>query len=341
MSLLAFFTAPPPSEPGEKPSTLVEPYNTANYMTIPEVYAGQPGATHPDVIDMVALTGEQWNGWRYWMAFTPFHNAGSGMENPSIGVSNTPEGPFVTPPGVTNPLFPWQGTAWNSDTEIVYDPVGNRLGVIWRGLAKRLPDGTVETGEWMWVKWSSDGVNWTPEIDLWPKRDPKAGEILSPAFVREDDGSWTVFLHHGIRRWTAPDLTGPWTEHGWCSYSGVPSGSIVWHSNVIRHRGQYRMLAQVKVPEGAAGWRPDYVAQTGEFSALFPGVSTDGGKTFKFGNPIWPRYTWEGVAYKGFYRSAFLPSDNGADYDVWYSGTGSGWRIGHMLVPQRLWSSLG
>ena len=342
MSLLAFFGAKPVEDP-ELPSDLVAPYNSPNYITVPEVYPGKPGAVHPDVLDMVALTGERWNGWRYWMAFTPFHGANDTLENPCVAVSNDPAGPFVTPDGLTNPLFPWQGVNWNSDTEIVFDPTTNKIGVIWRGLALRMPDGTTDsTGEWMWVKWSADGVNWSPTIDLWPRRDPKIqGECLSPAFTREEDGSWTVFLCHGMRRWTAPHLTGPWTQEARPAVTGLPTGSLHWHSNVIRHRGQYRFLSQIKVPEGAAGGRPSHVPQTGEYSALYPGVSTDGGKTVRFGNPLWPKYEWEGVSAKGFYRSAFLPNDNGADYDVWYSGTGSNWRIGHMRVPQRLWSELG
>lgn len=334
MSLLLLLTTAghPGGERPELPSTLVAPYNNPNYMTVPEVYPGRPGATHPDVWD---AGPRGWRGWRYWMAFTPFHGAGSLWENPSVGVSNTPEGPFSAPDGLVNPIFPNQGAAYNSDTEIIYDPDTDRIGVIWRGLAYRQPDGSVTTGrEWMWIKWSSDGVTWTPEAELWPSRPmPSAGEMLSPAFVQKPDGTWFVFSCHGLRVNTAPTLMGPWDTGRWATVNGRPANSLLWHIDVIRHRGQYRALIQFKIPV------PPSTTDT-EYSTLVPAVSLDG-YTWECGPPIMdPLYEWEGVSRRGFYRAAFLPSDNGADYDVWYSGTGASWRIGYTRVPQRLWSQI-
>ena len=62
---------------------------------------GQNQPTHPAVIDMK----REWNGYRYWMSYSPYPNADGAEENPCIGVSNDmihwppPEGTkkFTTP----------------------------------------------------------------------------------------------------------------------------------------------------------------------------------------------------------------------------------------------------
>ncbi len=66
---------------------------------------GKNQPTHPSVIDM----GEEWNGFRYWMAYSPYPNADGGEENPCIGASNDMLH-WKTPNGLYNPI------AFNEET---------------------------------------------------------------------------------------------------------------------------------------------------------------------------------------------------------------------------------
>lgn len=324
MSLLSFFSAAPPSEAPERVSTLTAPYNAETYLDLPHVYNNEPAGVHPDVWDFGP--DKKWNGYRYWMAWTPYNRAGEDKEDPSVAASNAPEGPWVTPPGATNPIFPYQGAGYNADTEIVYDRATNRIGVLWRSNALRQPDGTIDSSsEWWSLKWSSDGATWSERIDAFPPylKSSTTVMFLSPAMLEEADGTWKMWYCRDINLRTAPSITGPWSAPVKGTVTGLPTNAFVWHINMIRHRNQYRALLHVK---GAPGG-----------DALFPATSVDG-LNFKAGPVILQAVkAWEG---SGLYRSAFLPADNGADYDIWYSAQGSGWRIAHTRVPQRHWTEI-
>lgn len=67
-----------------------------------------------------------WNGWRYWMAFTPYPNANSDYENPSIAVSNDGE-EWVLPLGLTNPLVGKPAVGYNADTHLAMSPDGGTM----------------------------------------------------------------------------------------------------------------------------------------------------------------------------------------------------------------------
>ena len=66
---------------------------------------GQNQPTHPAVIDMK----REWNGYRYWMSYSPYPNADGAEENPCIGVSNDMIH-WTTPDGLYNPI------AFNEET---------------------------------------------------------------------------------------------------------------------------------------------------------------------------------------------------------------------------------
>ena len=52
------------------------------------------------VIDMK----REWNGYRYWMSYSPYPNADGAEENPCIGVSNDMIH-WTTPDGLYNPYY--------------------------------------------------------------------------------------------------------------------------------------------------------------------------------------------------------------------------------------------
>ena len=59
-------------------------------------YDGSGQAVHPDVY----YNANGWNGYRYWMAMTPYPNGNAAYENPSIVVSNDNLN-WIVPPGLS------------------------------------------------------------------------------------------------------------------------------------------------------------------------------------------------------------------------------------------------
>ena len=89
-------------------------------------YEGSGQTIHPSVVDI----GAELNGYRYWMANTPYPNYNSTKENPSVWGSNDGE-TFTVPDGITNPITPVPDAGTNADTDIYWDTASSRLYVIY------------------------------------------------------------------------------------------------------------------------------------------------------------------------------------------------------------------
>lgn len=322
MSLIPFFFNRL-AEPTEQPSALVAPYNATAPLALPRIYS-RDDATHPSVIDF----GTEPGGWfgadphRFWMAFTPFPP--SEHENPCVLCSHDGV-EWTQPVGITNPIAPQPGVAagansYNSDTDLIHDPIANRLGVVWRAMGVDNPDGTFTAGAQLHIKWSSDGAQWSEMLNVSGGQDVG----VSPAVVRDPDGTWAMFTGNNGYMRRAREVTGPWTSYRQLEdRSASDTTGAIWHLDVIHHRGQYRMLASAD-------------------RKFIPGVS-ENGTEWRYGNAVLaPIMPWEIGADPngGMYRATFTPHENGADYRVWY-GTSGGWRIGYCEIPQRHWSALG
>lgn len=138
------------------------------------------------------------------MAYTPFPPAEH--ENPSVLHSHDGKS-WTTPTGLVNPIEDRSGAAYNgynSDTDIIYDPIGKRIGVIWRAMGLDLTDGGYLDGPRLHMKWSSDGTTWTERLNV---IDSLNG--VSPALVREADGTWVMFLGNDAHIYRAAEPTGP------------------------------------------------------------------------------------------------------------------------------------
>jgi hypothetical protein len=275
-------------------------------------YDGAPSMGHSDVLD----TGpECWNGWRYWMAFTPYPPAE--RENPSIVVSNDGIN-WAEPGGSTNPVVSrfeaqQEGFVYNSDPELVL--LSNReLALYYRPIYG-------ENSEGIYRKTSSDGIVWSTAERLLVS--PRGFRLLSPAVVVEPDESltmWTVNTEakrrdRRVERRTSSDGVS-WSDPQPCQ---IPRGVTPWHLDVLRAGGLYRLLLTSCRP-----WR------------LYYWTSGDG-------------YAWEGSAdpiplsgalwdQDGHYRSSFAPRADHV-FDLWPTGMDASrsggdiwraeWRIGY------------
>ena len=202
-------------------------------------------ATHPSV----AYRPEGWNGYPYWMAFTPYQGADDSMEDPNIVVSR--DGiTWTVPPGVTNPLddAPGSPLLYNSDTDAVFGP-DNKLYVFWR----TFDPNAVGAEETLWYRSSADGVTWAPKVMV-AQANQATTRFISPSFVYED-GAWTCWYLNMLTtpfrivrmRSTGSEPTA-WGAPTFVSYTqGSQQAAYMvnrspWHLKVIKAYGRYHML---------------------------------------------------------------------------------------------------
>lgn len=224
------FTWPPPSP-----------------VTIPAV-AGVNAPLHPKVLDL----GTQWNGYRYWMAFTPYPtNNDDTLENPSIVASND-KATWVAP--ATNPIVPAPagastGLLYNSDPHLIFE--NDTLYMLYRKVQH--PSGGYAGGatESLYVLSTTDGVTWTTPV-LYHEETPEgAGVLISPAtelhngvyymwVVRRDVTPLAVDLM------TATSLAGTWSARTRTNLDINDAPSYIWHIDVCRIPNGWAMLISTR-----------------------------------------------------------------------------------------------
>lgn len=242
-------------------------------------YEGSGVTTHPSVVDM----GRPWNGFRWWLADTPFPNDDDDYENPSIWGSNDRIN-WTVPAGLVNPIDPMPPSGYNSDTELVYDPDEGRMVCLWRPY---VGGGVMEAAV------STNGNSWHHQGEL---TRPTEGWGVSPAVWRTGPGEWHMWHFGGPAlpvKYTASSPLGPWTWVGTCTLTGNDPGNR-WHGDVIRW---------------GSVWLGVFAHHTTR--AVYPMSSADG-MTWEVGA------TLPGTAY----RPAILPSTVPDHIDLWAGGNG-------------------
>lgn len=276
--------------------------------TLPTPYAATVNdeVVHPSVIHVPG----GWNGYEYWMAYTPYPNTNDQYENPCIAASNDRVN-WVLPPGAPNPVVANQfANGHLSDADICIGP-GNVLYMIYRW-----KDRTAGT-EGFALTTTGDGSNWSAPVTL--TSGPTASKAyLSPSAIWTGT-NWEVYAVDSstagrpVIRWVLNNLTDTWPAP--TTVTAVLPGTQAWWHPCVRllPDGTRVMLAQTDVGAGALYW----------------GVSTDGGATF--GVRAVQR---AGVGYQ-WYRSSFVVryGTNGApSLELWLCREGSvnaldDWRI--------------
>lgn len=271
-------------------------------------YDGSGAVTHPSVVDM----GRRWNGYRWWLADTPYDGQEEPLENPSIWGSNDRIN-WEVPDGLTNPIDPWPGgedgrpsTAFNSDVELVWDPDGQRMICFWRDTDSFSPE-YVD----FYAATSTNGWEWPHHPDL-VAHIPFAKAARSPGIARIASGDWRMWALDNDTAsimWTAPHPFGPWTEGGNMTLDGSPF--MGWHGDFIHDQGIYYGI----VGDDSNG-------------PFRPSVSLDG-LTWYGGGPVF------GTGY----RATMLPPRNG-EVEVWYSKPTPTLRDFYTRIPASYWTDL-
>lgn len=287
------------------PTTTVPASTTVNVKL--DTYDGSGQATHPDVVDMVQETGRPWNGWRYWMAYTPYPDSQDAFENPCIAASQDGFTWYDPSNEGINPIDPTPPYAWNSDTELIWDPENECMVLNWR-------QPRWDNRVYMEFAVSTDGVNWEHQ------KHPALDFGVSQAIVRRGPGDWWAFGFSGTvyNTFRATSLLGTWTKTATTFYpwpeGSLPTGASMWHHNVIWHKDQFRMLACRK--DGGGG---------------YPAVSEDG-VTWRASSQI--------VLGGSPYRPSMTVHENGTHYRTWYGALGKPWYIRYTTTPQSAWDVL-
>jgi hypothetical protein len=254
---------------------------------------------HPSVWD----SGSTWNGKRYWMAATPYHASDATLENPCIYCSDSLDGPWAAPGGLTNPIEATPGGSdYNSDPHLVW-PGDGYLYCVWRVV-------TGGTSETLYYRRSSDGVVWGSKTMMYTALQ-SVRRLVSPA-IEWDGTQWVMYAvdilpsPNTVVRLTAPALTGTWSAPTICTLT-VPAGRDPWHLDAKYRAGAWFLLLQEAALDATAG---------GNLSLC---KSSDGLTFTRPTNYVMPRLgNWHDICY----RSCLVPkiANGKLAFDLIYSG---------------------
>lgn len=256
-----------PCEPAvpelEVPGRVWGPYGGKR--TIP-THVSPPGGqtTHPSVVHIPG----GWNGYRFWMAHTPYPGSNSAHEDPNIAASNDGV-TWVVPSGLDNPIDDQPGLPgpYNSDTDLVLGP-RNTMYVFWRTV---IPDRTEER-----IKYatSTDGRNWSAPAEAL-RSSMSVRRPLSPAFHYEN-GRWVMWAVNITRSPNRVEYAvggstpakANWGAPVAVAVGGMQRGKEPWHLSMHRDGDEYIGLLN-DTAVGSTGRDGDLLFLAGETPTSF------------------------------------------------------------------------
>lgn len=178
-----------------------------------------------------------WNGYKYWMAFTPYPHAQAIYENPSINVSNNMID-WKTPKGLTNPIdAPDHADKihYNSDTHLLYNDDEDRLEMFWRYVDDETKILTIYTS------YSYDGINWSDKEEFMVSNDRNKQDFLSPV-VEYNDGTYEIWYVFNRKVFYVEKTQDHFSEPRALDLE-YEKELYSWHIDVIKHDGIYEISA--------------------------------------------------------------------------------------------------
>ncbi len=258
----------------------------ATYQTTP-TYDGSGQTVHPSVIDFGV--GSTWNGYRYWMAITPYPNSDANYERLSILASADGDA-WEVPAVVTNPVINEKHT----DPDLYYE-----AGIMY--LIYRDGTGGATNGN-IFVCESTDGfATHTTPVNVLAS---DVNSALSPSVIKVGSTYELYSINitpatHIVERRTASSIYGPWSAPATVINSTPNVSHQAWHMDVVYTGGIHVAAICAESGHGI------YLAQ-----------SVNGGTTWE----ISPAYVlasaagWDAILY----RPTIVATATG--FDMWYSG---------------------
>lgn len=272
--------------------------------------------THPSIL---SFEEEPWNGYRYWMAVSPYPAGDDSQENPCIFASNDLEN-WETPKGLVNPLSPTpenyeKGIIYNSDPDLIYNSDTNQLECWWRYVDDK--SGIMI----IYRKISSDGIHWSQD-EIVSLTGRKTVDYVSFSVLYEDHmyKMWSVGSGYKVQYTQSKDAK-HWDALRTMSIPFRDSQLRLWHMDMIHTDVGYEMIfvAFNKQTDPTREHMSLYYANTSDNRSISEPVLILQPSS---GN------TWDN---DGLYKSTFFKDSNGL-YHIIYSGIalGSHHNIGYI-----------
>lgn len=265
---------------------------------------GDTQATHPSVLHF----DEPWNGYTFWIAYSPYPKADDSKENPHILASNDGVN-WVLPSGFSNPLDDTPENykfhvCYNSDPELVYNSDTNELECWWR---------YVDDSQDQMILYrcrTSDGVHWT-EKEAMLETSRSEDDYLSPTLLYENGiyRMWSIGDGYRVKYNEYTPSTG-WSATRYAALAYDSDSLRSWHLTVRHTDKGYEMIV-VSFDKSSKTYPRGCMS-------LYYACSEDGydfGTAKKFFSPSKRNCLWFN---KGLYRSTFTVVDG--KYYVYFSG---------------------
>lgn len=210
-------------------------YNSKYKMDIVSSY-GDNEAYHPKILTFT----NKWNGYLYWMSYTPYPGGDDKKENPHIVASNdllTWEKVFLPDHPLDEPADMQPLKRYNSDSHIVYNSDLDRMECYWRYVDD------IENKAYLYRMTTIDGRNWTTKEIAAYSEDRQKKDYVSPAILYENGiyKMWYVDKNNTVKYTTSSDGT-KWINE---TVVTIPYASDLktWHLDVISTDLGYEMIA--------------------------------------------------------------------------------------------------
>lgn len=207
-------------------------------LNIETYLAGANQPTHPSVVSFKT----PWNGYSYWMAYSPYPYANGEEENPCVAASNDLLY-WETPVGLANPIGNNEETGCDElkDPHIVYREDLDQLEIWYLG-RQAVSLGGDGTSLLLMRKCSKDGVHWS-ELEIMAQT-----EYLSPSILW--DGQKYQMWAIGYDLWGTEGTFVyqessdgiHWSEPTPCSVGQACSELDIWHGAVSKYLGIYHFV---------------------------------------------------------------------------------------------------
>lgn len=201
---------------------------------LPDAYDTH-SAYHPKVISFK----NKWNGYKYWITYTPYPNGDDSKENPHIAVSNDMVN-WKEPEGIKNPIEDVpenyeHSVVYNSDSHLVYNDETEMIECWWRYFDKK-QDKII-----IYRKTSKDGVKWNDkEVAIECKKSEK--DYVSPAVIFENGKYEMWYVNENKVLYIESGNLKEWTEPIDMNISYKDENLLNWHLDVIHTKGKYQMV---------------------------------------------------------------------------------------------------
>lgn len=267
-------------------------------------YDGKDQACHPKVV----YFPNTWNGWKYWMAMTPYPNSDDYFENPSILVSNSGT-TWEVPKGLANPVA--QGTykygIHNSDPHLIYNDKNNEMELWYRSTI-------VNKQDTIYRMTTKDGIHWTTAKALFSYYNSNL--CLSPSVLYEEGKYKMWYINEKNQCVYMESQDGMNWSNQQIVNLNMPEAYLPWHIDVEHtDRGYEAVYCGMK-------------NTSNDYTVLFSNSSSDGinfNDSIGIVKPSSNQNAWDN---KYIYRSAFVKIDG--VYKLYYSAMDKNrkWHIG-------------